>query len=94
MAKTTQTLIDYVQVYIGDPEKVVFEGQAEAVSSINEKGPFDVLLEHENFICTVQEKVIIHLKGGEKKEFEIPKGILKTEENRVNIFLGIEGLRE
>lgn len=81
-------------VYIGDPEKVIFEGEAEAVSSINEKGPFDILLRHENFICTVQDKVTILLKGGDKKEIPISKGILKSETNKINIFLGIEGMRE
>lgn len=89
-----QTASDILTVYVGDPEKIVFEGEAEAVSSINEKGPFDVLLEHENFICTVEKKLTIHLKNGEKKDFDIAKGILKTEGNRINIFLGIEGLRE
>lgn len=89
-----QTTSDVLTIYVGDPEKIMFEGQAQAVSSINEKGPFDVLLEHENFICTVEKKLTIHLKDGGKKEFDISKGILKTEGNRVNIFLGIEGLRE
>ena len=93
MAEPTQIQKDTVTVYVGNPEKVLFEGEAVAVSSKNEKGPFDVLLQHENFICTVQEKVIIHLKGGGKKEIPISKGILKVEVNSINIFLGIEGIR-
>jgi F0F1-type ATP synthase epsilon subunit len=67
---------------------LVFSGDVLAVSSENEVGQFDVLPYHENFVCTVNRYVVVHLDGGLKKEFEIEKGLLRVESNRVEIYIG------
>ena len=67
----------------------LYEGTAEAVSSINEKGLFDVLPKHANFITLVNKKLTIHESAEKKREFKIDSGILKVINNQVTIFLGI-----
>ena len=87
--KSTTTL----SVFVVTPEQVVYEGEAEAISSVNNKGPFDILPMHEHFISLVKEKVIVHKKiNGEKKEIPIKSGIMKNQDNRINVFLGFESL--
>lgn len=81
-------------VYIRTPEEIVFQGETTALSSVNDQGPFDILSAHENFISIIKEKVIVHLLDGKTKEFPIKSGVLKTETNKVYIFLGISNLTE
>lgn len=60
-----------------------------AVTSYNNKGLFDILPEHENFISIIKNKVIVHKTRNDKKEIEIGTGVLKVNNNEVNIFLGM-----
>ncbi len=77
-------------VRIKSPEKVLFEGNADAVSSINENGKFDVLAQHANFISIIRDYIIIHQKKGQTQEIKIEQGIMRVVANVVHIFLGIE----
>jgi F-type H+-transporting ATPase subunit epsilon len=84
-----------LNVHISSPEKIMFEGQVEAVTSVNDKGEFDLLPLHENFICIIKKKAVIHYKiGGEKKEFAMASGVLKIQKNKVYILTGFEDLGE
>lgn len=77
-------------VTIKSPEKVFFDGEAKALSSVNEKGKFDILPYHENFITIVNTTLLVHGEGEKTQEFQIDSGILKAWENKVQVFLGIE----
>lgn len=55
---------------------IIYNDKVEAVSSKNDKGIFDILPEHENFISVI-------------KEMKIENGILRAYKNRVNIYIGI-----
>ena len=66
-----------------------FNDKVKAITSFNEKGIFDVLPRHENFISVIKDKIIIHTKDGKDKEMKIDNGVLKVYENEVHIFLGI-----
>ena len=68
---------------------ISFNDNVRAITSFNEKGIFDVLPQHENFISVVKDKVIIHTKDGQDKEMKIDNGVLKVHENEVHIFLGL-----
>lgn len=82
-----------LNLFIISPEATLFEGEVEAITSINNKGTFDVLPLHENFITIIKDKVVIHHKiGGEKKDLTLNSGIIKVSQNRVNVFVGIETL--
>ena len=59
------------------------------VTSRNQKGVFDVLPEHENFISIIKDFVIVHKKQQPKQEIKIGTGVLKVTNNIVDIFLGM-----
>jgi F-type H+-transporting ATPase subunit epsilon len=75
------------------PEKTIYEGEAHAVSSVNERGPFDVLAAHQNFITLIREKLVITDTAGEKQEVPVQGGVMRVHENEITIFLGVEALR-
>lgn len=83
-----------LQVTVRNPDKVVFEGIAQAVSSRNEVGPFDVLPQHENFISLISGKITIWLEKHQKQEIESVSAIMKAKSNKVDIFLGVESLTQ
>lgn len=80
---------DTISVIIRNRKGIVLEEEVKAVTSFNEKGVFDVLPEHANFISIIKDNLTIHKKGGEKKEIKINQGILKVYENEINIYLDI-----
>ena len=63
--------------------------QVFAVTSVNQKGPFDVLPEHENFISIIKDRIIVHKTRKDKQEIKIETGILEATSNNVKIFLGL-----
>lgn len=75
-----------LSVTIRSREKIIFTGDAPSLSSVNERGLFDILPGHENFISVVKEKVILH---GSNKEFPFTTGILQVEENKVSVYIGL-----
>lgn len=77
-------------VRVRGPENLFYEGEARAVSSVNDRGPFDVLPTHENFITIIKKYITLHLQNKQRKDIELEHGILKVVGNSVYIFLGIE----
>src|SRR3989344_5767053 len=84
----------HLEVYIGSPEKTLFEGLAKAISSYNDVGPFDVLGRHENFISTIKNSLKVTLQNGKKREYKIGNGIMRVNNNIVQVFLGIDYLKK
>lgn len=70
-------------------EKELFSGSVMSVSSINERGRFDVLSFHENFISIIKDGIFIKLPEGQEKIITIDTGIMMVEENRVAIYVGL-----
>jgi len=66
-----------------------FYGLAEAVSSKNRLGNFDVLPRHINFISLIFDELVIHTVEKRKIVYKFQRGVLETSENKVRIFLGI-----
>jgi len=81
-----------LHVTIQNPETTLFNGMATAVSSVDVKGPFDVLGLHTNFICMIRDSITIHDANGKMSKIPLEKGILKVFENQVDVFLGIEAV--
>lgn len=77
-----------IHLTIKSREKTIFDEDTYGVSSINDVGPFDVLPMHENFISLIREKIIIHDKKTDR-EMKIESGLLRANDNKVSIFLGI-----
>ncbi len=89
---SAKTKIQKLEVTIKTPDETLFSGEANSVSSINPYGPFDVLPRHASFISLVREKIVIYVDKRVRKEFPLQKGVLKNQNNKVKIFLGIENL--
>jgi len=80
------SLLDLI---IRNKQGVVYNDNVEAVSSKNDKGVFDILPEHENFISIIKQSIVIHKKINENQEMKIDNGILRAYKNKVNIYIGI-----
>ena len=79
-----------VKVFCSPALKVEnFVGLAEAVSSKNRLGNFDILPRHANFISLIFDELIIHTLDKRKIVYKFQRGVLETSENKVRIFLGI-----
>ncbi len=77
-----------LHVVVKDKKGVIVEEDVKAVSSYNEVGLFDVLAMHTNFISLIRKKLIIHRPQGDK-EIKIGTGLMKVDENNVQIYLGL-----
>lgn len=77
-------------VVIRNKDKVLFNGQAFAVSSVNDRGVFDILAQHENFISLIKDKVVIHPTLKENKEIQIENGILRAYKDRVYVYVNFK----
>ncbi len=69
--------------------KVGYRGVADAITSKNKVGEFDILPEHTNFITLIFNKLVIYTKEQKKIEYEFKRGVLEASDNLVKIFLGI-----
>lgn len=78
-----------IAVKVRNREKTIFEGEVKAVSSENDKGVFDVLPRHANFISIIKNRIVLHGQRREKRKIQIKSGILKVWENQVSIYLDI-----
>ncbi len=80
---------DILLVTIRTQLTVLFTGQATAVTSVNNKGSFDILAQHENFISLIRDSLTLHFLDKTTKDFKITRGVLKVKGNSVDIYLGI-----
>ncbi|MEK7526187.1 MAG: hypothetical protein AAB546_01765 [Patescibacteria group bacterium] len=85
-----QSTNNQLQLTVRDRTTTLFNGEIKNLSSVNEKGKFDILGEHANFISIVKEKLIVRLLDGKQQEIPIDQGVLKVRENKIVIFLGIK----
>ncbi len=79
-----------LHVIVQNPESTLFQGNAVAISSVNQKGPFDILPLHANFICMIKDSLTIYETQKKTRKIPLEKGILKVFENNITVFLGIE----
>ena len=80
---------DLLNVIIHNKQGILYDQQIEAVTSKNDKGIFDILPRHENFISVIKENIILHRKINESQEMKIENGIMRVYKNNVNIYIGI-----
>ena len=79
-----------LSVMIRSRETVYFNGPAAAVSSINQKGPFDILPQHAHFISLIQDGAIVRKDDGTQSQIYFSQAILKTNNDRVEIYIGLK----
>ena len=79
-----------IHVIIKNKNGTMVDEDAKAVSSYNEVGLFDVLSMHIHFISLIRKQVIIHQgKDGKDRTLDIGTGLMRVENNRVSIYLGL-----
>lgn len=82
---------DILNVQIVHGDHILYDGKALSLSSRNEKGRFDILPYHTNYISLINDFVLINEIDGKQNQTVIKTGIMRVYENNVQIFLGFEG---
>ncbi len=76
-----------LHVRIISPRELILDTQAQAVSSKNRQGPFDVLPQHANFITLIENQpIVVKVTGQKPQVFKFPLAIIYVTENKVNIY--------
>jgi F0F1-type ATP synthase epsilon subunit len=79
-----------LQVRILSPKKMIFLGQADALSSMNSTGKFDILPQHANFITLVKNKpIVVTTKDGQQQSFTFNLAIVLAINNAVTVYTDI-----
>ena len=91
MKKMTKNDHENTKLYVivRSKDGVLFSDDVFSVTSKNEKGVFDILLYHENFISLISDFIIIDKNTSDERRFNIEKGILYMIENKINIYVGL-----
>lgn len=80
----------FLSVAVRDREKKYFLGEAASVSSFNDKGPFDILPQHANFISMIKRDLIIRKDHQPPERITIEgRGVLRIQNNQVEVYLGL-----
>lgn len=74
---------------ITNPDGLVFGGDALMFSSTNEKGNFDILPNHTNFISTINKHLKITMLDKKTKDIDFDTGVVRVENNIVDVYLGV-----
>ncbi len=82
-------MADLIHVRINSPEKIIWEGEAEWVSSENTEGPFDILPMHTNFITIIEKKDIRVKSAKEVQTYKYDRTVLYAHSNKVFIYTNI-----
>jgi F0F1-type ATP synthase epsilon subunit len=87
----TSTNKEVLNLIIRQKDRILFKGEVKAFSSFSDRGAFDILQNHANFISIIKDHYIIHKLDGTKNEKKIDEGIVRVHENIVTVYLGILG---
>lgn len=79
----------YLSVIVRDKEKVIYDDRARSVSSFNNKGTFDILPQHTNFVCIVSRQIDLIRPDNNRYSLKITKGMLRVKENKVEVYIGL-----
>lgn len=74
-------------IIIRNKDKVLYSGQAFALTAVNDRGPFDVLAQHESFISLIHDKILIRPTPTAKQEIQIENGIIRVYKDKVYIYV-------
>ena len=81
-----------LKVKIRDTKEILFEGEADRISSFNEEGAFDIYPMHANFISILNKGLTVYNKKEKVKELKFDQAIMKIKGDDTHIFLGVEFL--
>lgn len=77
-------------VRVISPKELIYQGQAQSVTSKNSRGKFDILPYHAKFLTFIEkEGIVIKTVDNKKQEFKFPFAIIYNNDNKVDIFTDI-----
>lgn len=76
-------------VIVREKDKIVFNGSAKSITSTNEKGRFDILPLHTNFVSIIRETLELIKPDNSLHKIPIQRGILRIKENHIEVYIGL-----
>jgi F0F1-type ATP synthase epsilon subunit len=86
-------IMENISVTIKSPEGTVYEDTVLSLTAQNKTGKFDILPMHQDFISIIFGEISIVEKNNNIKNFEFPKAVIKIKNNKVEIFIDIDGIK-
>ncbi len=68
---------------------IVFGGQVKSVTSTNDKGRFDILPKHANFISLVKDFLEYVDSSDKRVTIKFRDAVLRAGEDKVDVYMGI-----
>src|SRR3990167_1365449 len=81
-----------IYVIIRNRDKILIQEHCKTFTSTNEKGRFDILPEHANFISVINSFIILHKMDMTSSEIKINQGVMEVKNNIVYVFLDVTPL--
>ena len=78
-----------IELSIKSKVRILFEGGCHSLTSKNERGVFDILPFHTNFVTLISDYVIVDKGLKTEQSFRIERGVLYVLSNKVDIYVGI-----
>lgn len=75
---------------VRNKEQLLVNEEVKSITSYNDKGVFDVLPKHANFISLIRSFISIKKLNGETVMIRLDNGIMRVFQEKINIFLGIK----
>ena len=77
---------ELLTIRITSPDKVIWEGKGQSLSSFNIDGPFDILPQHANFITIIEDKPIKIITPDGTVEQRFPHSVMYVHSNQVTVY--------
>ena len=80
---------DLLTVTIKSKTESIFEGKAFSITSLNQRGFFDILPFHTNYVSLIKDFVVLDKGLATEKNIQLDKGIVTVTSNVVRVYVGI-----
>lgn len=78
----------YAVIFVPTYKKQLgFAGYVRSFSSVDERGAYDILPGHENFVTVAQGNAVIFDEAGKRYDFTLGKAVVEVSENVLKVFV-------
>ena len=67
-----------------------FDAEIDSLTGHNDKGDFDVLRQHSQFISLIKNKLIVRLLDRKVQEIPVDNAIMRVKGENIEVFIGIK----
>lgn len=64
-----------------------YSGYVRSFSSVDERGPYDILPGHENFVTVANGNAVMFDETGKRLDFAVGKAVVEVSENVLKVFV-------